>query len=111
MDNRVIDITKEIRHRERMMKLKQWWDDNKQYVAIVAPIVGVLLGKGVRAASKAHSLHMEEKLKDLRCYDASIGHYWELRRKLSNDDWLYINRRKAHGETLGAILRDLNVLK
>jgi len=109
--NRVIDITKDLKRKEMLIKLQNWWDNNKQYAAVVAPIIGAVVIKSISAISKGHKIQTEYKSKDLRCYDASIGHYWELRRKLTNQDWLYINSRKARGESLGDILKDMNALK
>lgn len=114
MDTETIDITKELKRakwKQRFNKAQTWWKDNRQYVMVVAPIVGVLAGKGIKAVSRYSSLRAQERIRDLRCYDASLGHYWELRRKLSNEDWLFINRQKSRGKPLGDILRDLNVLK
>ena len=117
-ENNVIDITKEFRKsqrkawiREKLIKAKEFWDDNKQYAVIVVPAVGALIGKGIQAASKHRAFHMEERIKDCRCYDPSLGHYWELKRKLSNDDWVKINRRKNRGEALGDILDEMDLLK
>lgn len=54
---------------------------------------------------------MEEELKDLYCYDRSLGHYWRLRRELSNKEWLEIDQRKKNGERLADILDEMKVLK
>lgn len=56
-------------------------------------------------------LDKEQQMKDLYCYDRSQGHYWQLKRKLSNSDWVKINERRSAGETLANILADMNVLK
>lgn len=113
-----IDVTKAMkkaeriaRRRARREKVKEWWDDNKQYVAIVLPVVGGFAAKGIQVLGKRHNLKLEEKNKDYRCYDASLGHYWELKRKLTNDEWVYIDRRKNNGERLSDILDELKVLK
>jgi len=118
MENNSVDITKEVKRAEkrekwrgRFQKVQEWWDDNKQYVIVGAPVAAGLLGKGIQVLGKRHNLKLEERNKDLRCYDASLGHYWELKRKLTNDDWVKINRRKNNGEALGDILTELRVLK
>lgn len=43
-------------------------------------------------------------------YDRSLGHYWKLRRELTNDEWLAIDARMRSGERLADILKELNVL-
>ncbi len=53
----------------------------------------------------------KEKVKDLYCYDRSVGHYWKLRRELSNKEWLEIDQREKNGERLSDILSEMKVLK
>jgi len=50
-------------------------------------------------------------LKDLYCYDRSLGHYWKLRRELTNSEWVEIDQRKQNGERLADILDELKALK
>ena len=118
MADKVIDIDKEIRkarRREkwatRKQKVKNWWEANKGYVVIFAPAAASAIVGGCKAFTKWHTMRQDERNRDLRCYDASRGHYWELRRKLNNDDWLYINRSMKEGGTLGEALNELRALK
>lgn len=98
---------------EAKVKAKKAWvwivDNNE----VSLPLIGMAIGGGVKLA-KYHRykkrINKEEELKDLYCYDRSLGHYWKLRRKLTNAEWLEINERKANGENLGDILRDMRVL-
>ena len=53
----------------------------------------------------------KEKVKDLYCYDRSVGHYWKLRRELSNKEWLEIDQREKNGERLSDILSEMKVMK
>ena len=46
-----------------------------------------------------------------KCYDRSEGHYWNLKRELTNSDWAVITERKRNGERLGDILKDMKILK
>ena len=117
-ENIIIDITKEMKRAERRKKwaerkqrAKDWWDRNKAYVVICAPVLGSVIVKGCQTFNKYHTMRMDERNRDLRCYDASRGHYWELKRKLNNDDWLYINRTMKKGGTLGEALSELRALK
>lgn len=114
----VIDIGKEIKKQERRQKWQarkqkvlRWWDDNKQYVIVVGPVALGIIGKTIHVVGKNINLRLEERNKDLRLYDTSLGHYWELKRKLRNRDWLTINRRRDEGESLGDILDEMHVLK
>ena len=85
--------------------------ENKEMICLVAPgLIGI--GKiAIKGITKQSNLRKETDLKDLYCYDPSLGHYWRLRRKLTNSEWLQVDRRKQKGERLSDILNDLKVLK
>lgn len=91
-----------------------WIRDNKDTVVLFIPvattaITGVVkITKGIIKLGVASK---ERKVTDRRCYDPSEGHYWALRRALTNDDWLKVSHRQASGERLGDILADMNLLK
>ena len=117
-DEKVIDLGKELKKEERRRKIEviknkvaDWWDKNKVYVAVAAPIVGKVALETVKVVKRHHVAKIELRNKDLRLYDTSLGHYWELRRKLNNSDWVTINRRRELGESLGNILDEMRVLK
>ena len=119
------DFDKEAKRRNRQKWIQDkldaasdWYDDNRELAMIVIPAAGALalaLVKGSinlsKHAIKTHNLKKEEDLKELYCYDRSLGHYWQLRRKLTNAEWVEIDRRKKHGERLADILEELKVLK
>lgn len=79
-------------------------------IVAVTPAVKAITG-AVKSANRRSIVQTEKESKETYCYDRSLGHYWELKRKLSNQDWVEINRRKGHGEKLADILADMNVLK
>ncbi len=101
--------------KERAIEMKDntidWCKENKALAAGLGIAVLKLGGKAVKAVARIHCANTESRNRDLRCYDASLGHYWELKRKLRKEDWLKIDRRKRSGERLGDILNDLGVLK
>ena len=68
------------------------------------------IAAGAKMLSKHAALAKEQNLKDLYCYDRSLGHYWKLRRELTNEEWLEIDKRKKNGERLSDILDDMRVL-
>lgn len=118
MRAKVVDIEKEMKKRERMEKLnnkledaKNWVIRNKGTIVTLAPIVIGGTATITKVVGKRINLHKEESMKNLYCYDASLGHYWKLRRKLNNRDWLEIDRRKGNGERLGDILSSMRVLR
>lgn len=94
--------------KNRWTDVSEWCRENK---AIAIPVAISAGGFIIKTVVKHVNLSRAEDLKDLYVYDTSLGHYWELRKKLSNSQWLEIESRKAAGEKLGDILDDLKVLK
>lgn len=89
----------------------EWFLQNKDFVVSVTPFVVGGVTTVYRIVAKRHNLRKEETLKDLYCYDRSLGHYWRLKRELSNKEWLEVDRRKRNGERLSDILAQMKVLK
>lgn len=116
--NNLIDITEDLKKAERKAKWKKrlnsaktWVYENRQTLMIAVPAVATAIGGVIKVAGRRANIVAEERNKDRRCYDARLGHYWQLRRKLSNSEWLTIDQRMARGERLSDILDDLGVLK
>ena len=117
MDKKIIDM-RNIRKarmkawfREKYEDAKDFADRNKEVLAVAVPVIGGVVTAGIKAISKHAKLHKEHHLKNEYCYDRSLGHYWELRRKLTNSEWVEIDKRKKNGERLADILDSLKVLK
>ena len=107
---------------ERKIRRKEWFEqkwkgvkefyyDHKDEIIIFGPFVIGTLGKILKITGKQLKHRNEKQLKELYCYDRSLGHYWKLRRELSNDEWVEIDKRKNNGERLADILDELKVLK
>ena len=87
-----------------------WCMDNPEMAVGIASVIfagGKYLGK---SAIKHKQVKEAEDIKNLYCYDRSLGHYWKLRRELRNDEWIEIDRRKQQGERLSDILFSMRVL-
>ena len=97
--------------REKVQAAKDFVTDNKEVLVIALPAFWSLQAMAIKSVGKAINLRKEEHLKNEYCYDRSLGHYWELRRKLTNREWLEIDERKKNGEKLSDILKSLRVLK
>lgn len=98
---------------EKVNKAKWFVEDHKAQIAAVAAATPVVVGtimQIARMVSQRDRLKKAKDLKELYCYDRSLGHYWKLRRELTNDEWLAIDARKRSGERLADILKELNVL-
>lgn len=102
---------KEEKKRETIEAVKQWCFDNKEEILLAIPAICGLLYKGSKTIGKRVNLAEEKRLKENYVYDRSLGHYWELRRKLTNSEWAEIERRKRNGEKLADILSSMRVLK
>ena len=107
---KITDRFKEKFH-ARVRKTKEWAKRNKETIVVLTPVIIGGVVTVTRVVGKRVNLAKEEQLKTLYCYDRSLGHYWALRRELSNKEWLAIDERKANGERLADILSDLKVLK
>lgn len=97
--------------KEKFDEAKEWCVNNKEAILLIAPVAIGVLTTAIKVVGKNVNLNKEENLKNLYCYDRSLGHYWKLRRELSNDEWLEIDQRKKNGERLSDILDELKVLK
>lgn len=118
MDNNRIDITEDFYKQEKRAARKERrdrffkWCGEHLDIAIGGFCAGLgLLSTGIKVGGKIYKQHSENRNKDLRCYDTSLGRYWELKRRLDNKDWLEIDRRRALGERLGDILESMNALR
>ncbi len=101
----VADLEKAMKKAERREKLnrkiedvKGWFRNNKDMILILGPAV-------IGAAAFGWGLGK------MASYDRSLGHYWALRRELTNREWAEIDQRKKSGERLADILSEMKVLK
>ena len=98
---------------DKVNRAKWFVEDHKAQIAAVAAATPVVVGTVMQVAKMVNQnnrLRKQKNLKELYCYDRSLGHYWKLRRELTNDEWLAIDARKRSGERLADILKELNVL-
>lgn len=109
---------KQKKRERRAKKVKNWISEHKSEILLLSPVaVSVVTGTvraitgTVKTINRRSMLNKEKELKECYCYDRSLGHYWELKRKLSNSEWVKINKRRDNGESLADILDEMNVLK
>lgn len=88
-----------------------WIRQNPELATFIGTSVVAVTKITVKAIGKHHNLVKEEHVKTHYCYDRSLGHYWALRRELTNREWLEIDSRKKAGERLSDILSEMKVLK
>lgn len=96
---------------EKIQNGKEWVVRNKETMIALTPIVVGGVTTITKVIGKHINLRKQESVKNMYCYDRSLGHYWSLRRELTNNEWLEVDRRKKRGERLADILVDMRVLK
>ena len=112
---------KKIRKNYRKDQIKSWFTEQKRNVEAflhnnketIITLVPIVIGVGtyvIKTGVKQHQINKAERIKNMYCYDRSLGHYWKLRRELSNSEWVEIDKRKKSGERLADILESLKVL-
>ena len=100
--------------KEKTKKTLEWCRDNKDAAKAIVTISAALIGGTAKIACskiKENKVREERNMRELYCYDRSLGHYWKLSHPLSTREWRVINERKKNGEKLGDILWDLGALE
>lgn len=100
-----------VKFKTRFRNFTYWCSRNKEVIITLAPIVISGTIALVKVISRHNNNRKSQELHDLYCYDRSLGHYWKLRRELTNKEWLEIDLRRKNGERLADILDSLKVLK
>lgn len=104
---------------EKAKNAMRWINQNKEMIVVLAPVAAssaALLGKWVikpiwKGTVVRANLRRQEHIKTGFIYDPSLGAYYELSRKLSNQQKIELDQRRQAGERIGNILREMNVLK
>lgn len=97
--------------KEHITKMTNWCHDNKEFLVVIVPVLASTSTIIMKTISRSNKLRKEKALKNLYCYDRSLGHYWKLKRELTNSEWVEIDKRKAAGDRLADILDEFRVLK
>lgn len=94
-----------------------WFHNNRDEIVTISGAVVAAAGvagsliRAVNNSSWGTKRQREASTLKKYCYDRSAGHYWELRRPLSNQEWAAVEDRRRRGERIGDILEDMRVLK
>lgn len=97
--------------KNRYIDIRCFWDENKEEIVTLTPVVIGGVTVLVKVFAKRNSLNAEKRLKELFVWDPKLGKYWELRKKLSAVQSLELERRRNAGEGMGEILASMKVLK
>ena len=97
--------------KDRFNDAIKWCGDNKEVLIVIVPVAIAGITAVTKLGGKFIGTYNERVLQNKSIYDHSFGTYWQLRRALTNNDRLIIDRRRAAGEKLGDILKDMRLLK
>lgn len=89
----------------------EWMVKNPEATLVIVSTVSVVCKGLIKHMSMKNNNRVEINQKKLYWYDNSLGHYWELKRPLTTQECLEVDRRKKNGERLSYILMGMNVLK
>lgn len=104
---------REWKFKKKVHKVKKeanaWIDENKDAIRKIAlPIIVTSAAKGITAIPTDIRRYNKRKVQEKK--DLSYRGF-ELTRKLTNKDKVYIQSRTAQGERLGVIFKDMGILK
>lgn len=85
-------------------------DKYKWLIVGTFTIVGFFVDRKTKKLEN-NTAKIERELIKSRIYDNAVGHYWELKRSLSNDEYAKIDNRVSAGEKLSDVLKDMKILK
>ena len=95
MNKILIDFKREQMKREFKAKVnsafnegKDWVVQNKDLLIALTPVIIGGLTTTTKVVGRNVNLRKQESIKNLYCFDRSLGHYWRLRRELTNREWL-----------------------
>ncbi len=95
---------------EKTAEAIQWGIDNPETVIAIIGATAALV-KASQSLVVNHRVRVERNRIDHTYYDPSTGFHWDLCRKATNTDRMQIQARKAKGEDMYHILRDLRLIK
>lgn len=87
------------------------WVKEHPYESIGLATAGAAIIKETTKLGSKIAQHHEEKDRENRIWDPSLGDWWELRRQLKPVEKLELEQRLARGETRGNILRSMGLLR
>lgn len=92
-------------------KAKRLWNNHKQEILVFGPGAIALTQKLIREVNRGRRIKEDKHHREKTVYNRSCGSYIELRRKLTANEQLELDRRKRNGESIAEILSDMGVMK
>lgn len=91
-------------------KAAEIWDKYKWEIITFGPIVIGAIIKGADSFSRMQKTKSEENHRRYDIYDHSTGQYYHLKRPMTTQEQLELERRLGEGEKKGQILRDMGLI-
>jgi hypothetical protein len=95
----------------RNVDLKCAMDEHPMETLAFGTAAITTFGVALKAILRNVNLRKEERSKNLRVWDPVLGIYWGLRKEMSQNQQLEFESRRKAGETCGAILQSMKLLK
>lgn len=94
-------------------KAKEAWEfckENKELVAGVAVVVVPAVCKTVSSIARASAEKAEDRRRQTDIYDRRTDTHWIVKKPLSTDQQLELERRYCAGESKGKVLKEWNAI-
>lgn len=85
--------------------------ENREILVIAVPAAFGAVRSVAKYTTTKSRLRKEQDLKNLYAYDYNTGHYWHLKRPLTNSEWRNVETMKKSGMSMGDIFASMRVLK
>ena len=95
----------------KLVDLQCWWEDNKEEVVVIAPVVVGFMTVGIKFGNRLIKAHQEKYMREHAIWDPKNMHWWIMKKKPTAWQWSEIDRRKSAGEPVSDILRSLGMLR
>lgn len=92
---------------------KKWIRENKSIIVLGAPFVFHGAVDIIKLLMARNNIQTQKRLKDCYIYDKFAGHFYELKRKPTSEEWLKIDHSLRYGidYSVGEILKAFDLLK
>ena len=91
-------------------KISCFWANNKDAIVVMTPFVATGVAGLAKAGASIYRTKSENFHRDREVYDPRSGDYYTLKRKMTNQQKLELERRMARGERKGDILRSMKLI-
>lgn len=99
------------RVRETFYSVVEFAVENPQAAMAIGGTLTSISVVGIKTIGKQLDIRRENRLRNSMIYDRSLGMYWETKKPLTANQRLTIESRHNNGESYGAILNDMRILK